>query len=661
MGKTLVICETRSIADAVSRALGGTFALEPAWLEGHDKVLTWTEGPLAALAAPEHYDASLERWQLEDLPIIPAQLVAVARTESEAARHQLEAIRTLARRRDIERLVNACAPGPAGELEFLLLRELVGADGLPVERAWLDCLTRPAVRAALADLRSGSELHAREDAVRARAEADWLVGVNGTRAATVRARALGGRVTLGRVLTPALAMLVRREREIEAFVPATAHVVDGAFEPVSGSARFRGRWFRGSETSLADAREGEAIAAKVRDGAGRIREISTHVEHLAAPAAYDLATLQRDAGSRLAFTARRTLAAAHECYEHALVGYPRDRSSDEGAIGAAQALRVAQPAHLPKELGDDARQIYDMLARRLRAASLPPAVLARTTVISEIEGERFRSHGSVVREAGWYAAYDEPPGDETAFEDPPAQELPELREGQDVRAPRCESAVRETRPPARFDDASLLAALGGAAGSETIERLLELGYATREARSLMPTAKGVQVIDLLGEHAIVRSEPLRSFEARLQQVASGAASREQVVGEIATFTRDLVEHLRTLPEERTRFPRRELGIVCPRCGEGTLIENRKGFGCSSWTSREEPGCGFVIWKSIAGRQIGEEIVRELVAKGRTRELTGFRSRAGRAFSASLALEPQAEQPVTFSFEPRRGATGRTRA
>ncbi|MDX6570563.1 MAG: topoisomerase, partial [Gaiellales bacterium] len=210
----LVICEERSIAHAISRALEGPFVSEPTQIVGPGVVLTWTEGRLAGLAEPEVYDASLETWRLDDLPVVPEQFQIVALAESEHAKEQLKAIRALVRRRDIERLVNACEPGPDGELTFSFVRELVDARDLPVERAWLSSLTREGIRAAFADLRPGDELRPLEDAARARAEADWLVGVNGTRAATVRARALGGRITLGRVLTPALATIVRRERRV---------------------------------------------------------------------------------------------------------------------------------------------------------------------------------------------------------------------------------------------------------------------------------------------------------------------------------------------------------------------------------------------------------------------------------------------------------------
>jgi DNA topoisomerase III len=190
----------------------------------------------------------------------------------------------------------------------------------------------------------------------------------------------------------------------------------------------------------------------------------------------------------------------------------------------------------------------------------------------------------------------------------------------------------------------------------TIERLIEVGYVIREGRSLRPTQKGMQVIELLGEHAITSPELTGAWEHRLLAMERGNEQRAVFMRDIVSFASELVEYLRELPPERTRFPRRDLEIVCPRCGLGTLIENRKGYGCSTWVSREEPGCGFVIWKTIAGKPIGEELVRELIEKGRTRELPGFRSRAGRPFRAALVLDPQAEQPVTLEFSrTRRGA------
>jgi DNA topoisomerase-3 len=700
MGKMLVLCERRSIADAISRALGGSFVSEPTQFEGRAHVITWAGGEIAGLADPEHYDPSLATWRIEDLPIVPEQFEVVARAESEPAKAQLKAIRALVRRSDSTRLVNACAPGREGELTFAYIRELVQAGDLPVERAWLSSLSRAAICQAFARLRPAGEQYPREAAARSRDEAEWLIGVNGSRAATVRARALGGRIEVGRVLTPTLAMLVRREREIEAFAPGSNHEVEAAFETGSGSARYLGRWMGAGEAATA-----AAVADRVRGAVACVRTFRHSEAPRRAPLLYDLVTLQRQAAQWLGFTPRRTLDAAQECYERAVLSYPgtasrylprelagelreitthvgRARAAyrepaghvealaelplarvvDDAKVGDQHALIPTNAAHVLSALGDDARSIYDLVARRFLAAFLPPATFDDTIVVTRIERDWFLSQARVPRDPGWYAAYDAPLR-EQAMTGAGAtdRELPELSEGMEVRCVRAEIRHSAASPRAYLDDASLLTAMLGATDATAIERLVEVGYVVRDGSALRPTPKGVQVIDLLEGHAITSPELLLPFTRRLLQMERGGEPREDFMRDMESFTRELVEHLRELPEERTHFPRRDLGIVCPRCGEGALIENRKGFGCSTWTSREAPGCGFVVWKSIAGRQITEEIVRELVAKGRTGELTGFRSRAGRAFSAALVLEPTAEQPVAFSFKPRRGATGRTRA
>jgi DNA topoisomerase-3 len=186
-----------------------------------------------------------------------------------------------------------------------------------------------------------------------------------------------------------------------------------------------------------------------------------------------------------------------------------------------------------------------------------------------------------------------------------------------------------------------------------IERLIDVGYIVRDGRRLQPTGKGIQVIDLLGEHELTSPSLTGDWEHRLLDIERAGGSREAFMKDIATFTEQTVAYLRDLPPEALRFQRRDLDIVCPRCGKGHLIENAKGFGCSTWQSAEEPGCGFVIWKSIGGKQLTEDIVRTLITEGKTKELTGFRSnRTGRPYRAMLVLDPKGERTVSFEFKPR---------
>ncbi len=658
-------------------------------LEGAHLVLAWTAGAPAELAGPEVYDAGHAAWELDALPIIPEPFALAPTREADAAR-QLEVLRAQVRRADVDRVVNACEPCADGARTFAWACELAQAGELLVERVLLESLARPAIRRAFADRAAAPVPDPAAESAISRAEADWLVGVNGTRAATVRARALGGRITIERLPIVVLALLVERERAIEAFAPETTYELEAAFEPRSGSARVLARGHAGDD---ADARR---LVSLVRGRVGVVRVLETHTEPRPAPTPFGLVELECQLAEWHGLSARRTVAAALECYDRAVLTHPRATGRPsvlDGAelgeiaarVGTASAryrdvaARIAElaPPVLPAErhlllptngphdlsrLGDDAGRVYDAVARRFLAAWLPPARLELTAARIEVEGVSFHAGGLVVLERGWYDAYD----DLSPADDPHAREPALLREGDELVCARVEPRARPSSPPERFGDGTLVAALGDAGLDSiaehpaAIERLIALGYVQRDAQRLRPTARGIQVIDLIGDHAITSPAEAGKLERRLLAVERGAESRAAVMSDVVARTRELVEHLRSLPEERTRFPRRDLGIVCPRCGDGTLIENRKGYGCSTWRAPDEPGCGFVIWKTIAGRSIDEEVVRELVERGRTRELTGFRSRAGRPFRAHLVLQAADERPVTFAFGPP-GATGRTRA
>src|SRR4051794_34392596 len=267
MAKTLIIAEKKSVAEDVAKAFGGSFDKQKTSLESDDYVITWAVGHLAELAEPEAYDKRFEKWRMADLPILPERFEVVPRAEG-SGKDQLAAIKKLVKRKDVERIVNACDAGREGELIFAYVMDVAGRPGVPVERAWFSSMTRQAIRDAFSHLRPGEELRPLEAAARSRAEADWVVGMNATRAATVKARSLGGVVSLGRVQTPTLAILVRREKEIQAFTPTAYWIVDAEFEP-DGRKTYRGRWFRGSDTRLLDGKDAEAVAARVNGQTGR--------------------------------------------------------------------------------------------------------------------------------------------------------------------------------------------------------------------------------------------------------------------------------------------------------------------------------------------------------------------------------------------------------
>jgi DNA topoisomerase-3 len=728
VAKTLIIAEKPSVARDLVNALPGKFTAHENFYESDDTVISFAVGHLLELVDPEIYDEKLKRWRMDDLPIVPDEFQIQPRDAK--AKKQLKLIRTLIERDDVDRIVNACDAGREGELIFAHIYESVfgtpekGARGgksvspalKPVERLWISSLTKQAIQEGFDKLRPGEEMLALEAAARSRAEADWLVGMNATRAATIRGRAwVGGVVSIGRVQTPTLAMIVRREREIQAFVPEPYWLVHATFDP-----RYEGLWFEGEETRLKDGKRADEIVDKVSAKDGVVESVERKQQSERAPLLYDLTSLQRDANRRFGFSARRTLQAAQSLYEDKkAITYPRTASRflsgdlvpqlkptaatlepipdyAEGArfvlaldelplsrvvndarVGDHHAIIPTDIEHELDRFSPDERRIFDLVARRFLAVFHPPARYERTTIVTLVEDERFRTRGKVTLEAGWRGVYgleaDADRQQQQQEEDAETTvELPKLQQGQAVRCVEAESEAKETRPPPRYTEATLLSAMEGAGKliddeelreamkesglgtpatrAETIETLIRREYIERVGKDLQATPKGLQVITMLEAHPLTSAELTGAWEKRLSDIEHGGGDREAFMREIEGFTRETVEQIAALDKEKLRPERVELG-PCPRCGAETgeiIRENSKAYGCTSWKSKDEPGCGFVIWKRVAGRTLTPELARQLLEEGRTKEVvSGFRSKAGKPFRARLVLN--SEGKVEFEF------------
>jgi DNA topoisomerase-3 len=712
--KTLVIAEKPSVGRDLARVLPGPFAKQEGFLEGPEHVITWAVGHLVQLAEPDEYDPKFKRWRMADLPIVPERFRLVVRDER--SKKQMSVVTKLLHREDIGDVINACDAGREGELIFAYLYEKA-ASKLPVRRLWLSSMTAQAMRDAFASLRPSAELHSLEQAARSRSEADWIVGMNATRAATIRLRSsFDGAVSLGRVQTPTLAILARREEEIRAFKPEPYWLVDAEFEPSQDAKRhYAGRFHAGSKPRLATEAEALAIVAACTNGGGEITKVEKRELVEKPPMLYDLTTLQREANTRFGFSARRTLGAAQRLYEeHKALTYPRTNSRfltsdmageivpiadllgarseyraaaeyvvsldvlplgrviDDSKVSDHHAIIPTRAEHPVDKMEPDDRRVYDLVVRRFLAAFHPDALLENTRVETTVAGHVFRTRGKVLLVPGWRGVYladeDEQPADGPADEDETReQQLPRLEQGEPSRVLEIESLSKETKPPRRYSDASLLGAMETAgklvddeelreamkdSGIGTpatraaiIERLIDVGYVERDGRSLVATEKGLNVIRLLGEHALTSPDLTGSWEQRLGRIERGEDSREQFMRDIAGFAKETVDVLdETLKD--VRIPRANLG-PCPVCGHD-IIENRKGYSC--W-SREDPGCGFVIWKAKASKTLPIAIARELITTGRTaRPVTGFRGRTGRSFRARLALMQNEEGRWRVEFD-----------
>src|SRR5271167_1378678 len=731
MSKTLVIAEKPSVGQDLARVLTGPFKKQEGWLEGPEEVITWAVGHLVQLAEPDAYDPKYKSWKMPDLPIVPEHFKLVVRDER--SRKQMSVVSKQLAREDIGEVVNACDAGREGELIFAYLYEQAKGKK-PVKRLWLNSMTNAAMKSALAALRPAQEFESLEEAARSRSEADWIVGMNATRAATIRLRSsFDGAVSLGRVQTPTLAIVARREEEIKAFTPEPYWLVDATFEAAGSERTYTGHFQSPANSPgntkgprIGTEQEALAIVEACRSRPGTITKLEKKEQREKAPMLYDLTTLQREANNRYGFSARRTLAAAQRLYEeHKALTYPRTNSRylttdmieeikpiaelvgarKEYAKGAQyvvsldvlplarvvndekvtdhHAIIPTRSEHNLEKMGSDDQRIYDMAVRRFLAVFHPEAVFENTkveTTVTAADGDAdraghvFRTRGKLLLVPGWRGVYDEVAAEargeapDRAEEDEETdQQLPRLVQDEPVMTREISDARKETKPPRRYSDASLLGAMETAgklvdddelreamkdSGIGTpatraaiIERLIQVGYVERDGRALVASEKGLNVVRLLNGHALTSPELTGSWEHRLGKIERGEDSRKDFMSDIAGFAQETVKELdETLKD--VRIPRAKLG-PCPVCGH-EIVENRKGYSC--W-AREDPGCGFVIWKAKAGKTLPLAIARELIKKGYTEQaVTGFRGRSGRSFRAHLALAQTDEGRWRVEFD-----------
>jgi DNA topoisomerase III len=547
------------------------------------------------------------------------------------------------------------------------------------------------------------------------------VGMNSTRAASIRLRAaFDSVVSLGRVQTPTLALVARREEEIRAFKPEPYWLVEADFA-ADAARTYSGRYLGGKRI---DEQLAAKIVADCRDQRGEITKLEKKEERERSQLLYDLTSLQRDANTRFGFSAKRTLGAAQKLYEqHKAITYPRSNSrwlssemvpeirptaelvgkNPEYAEGATyitalkelplgrvvndkkvedhHAIIPTKSAHDLARMREDERKIYDLVASRFLAIFHPDAVYERTRIETTVAEHVFRTSGRVLVEAGWRSVYGQEADSPDKSEDDSGgdQLLPKLELGEDVAVRRVESLHKETQPPRRFTEASLLGAMETAgkdiedvelrevmkdSGIGTpatraaiIERLISVNYIERERRALHATEKGVQVIRLLGEHQLTSPELTGQWEKRLELIAQGEECRSSFMNDIAGFAKQTVEKLDEL--KGMQIERANLG-PCPVC-EKDVVENRKGYSC--WSMRD-PGCGFVVWKKKAGKNLPASVVKELmeslrqsIARGdeppcgsTAKQITGFKGRSGRQFRAKLKIEQTADGKWRVEFD-----------
>ena len=676
------------MAQDIARALGTPEKHEGYLTVGSDTI-TWAYGHLVTLAAPEAYDPAWKTWAWTTLPMLPDKFQLQPIPKS--ADHLKQVLKLL---RQADRIVCATDGDREGELIFRYIYALAQVRK-PVDRLWLSENTASAIHKAFAAIRPLSTYDDLGAAAEARAQADWLVGLNATRAFTLRHGVPGqGALSVGRVQTPTLHLIVERDATIAHFQPMPYWQVMATFQAPVGE--YTGRWQAPTgdhPDRIPTEAQAQALVHKCPPGTpGTIQSVEQKNVTVHAPLLFSLNDLQKEANRRFGLTAQQTLDAAQSLYEQHLTSYPRtdarhlttdiaatvpDRVRGLGSAGSYQALvsQVPTPAN-PARLIDDKKvaqaghhaiiptgqapagtltapqtQIYDLIVRRFLSALCPDGTDARTRITTIAAGETFLTTGAAVVDPGWRTiTKDLPsPGDSDAEPDDDSGPIPAgLQTGDAVKITQTAPDAKHTKPPAKITDASLLAlmekhGLGTpATRARILEVLLAREYVHRDKKALISTEKGQHLLQVVPASA--QSPDLTGeWEARLEAIATGHENAADFLTGIREYTQKLIAQVQAQTPQIIGSA--SLG-ACPLCHHGVILSGKKGWGCSRW--RE--GCAFTIWKTVAGKKLTEAQAKTLLSGQPTAVLKGFKSKAGKAFDARLKLD---NGKVVFVFEKKK--------
>ncbi len=626
MSKSLVLAEKPSVAREIAKVLGCRQNGDGCIL-GDRYIVTWALGHLVTLAEPEAYGNQYKTWNLESLPMLPdkMQLVVIKETSK-----QFHAVQGLLKRADVTDIIIATDAGREGELVARWILIKAGCRK-PVKRLWISSQTDKAVREGFSSLKPGRDYENLYHSAQARAEADWLVGLNVTRALTCKHNA---QLSAGRVQTPTLALIVAREREIRSFVPQDYYTIRARFDGFSAMwAGTKG------ENRLKDRARAETIVAALSGKPGLVTEVSKQYKHKAPPAAYDLTELQRDANKKYAYSAKDTLSIMQSLYErHKLLTYPRTDSryiTDDivptlpdrlksVAVGPyaemARGLLQKRPlstrylvdnsrvsdhhAIIPTEepvflgqLTPEERNVYDLVVRRFLAVLSPAFEYEEIRLTVTIGGEHFHTKGKTVKSPGWKAAYGTTLADDEDDDEGGAQALPPLTQGTRLTVRACDIVNGKTKPPARYTEATLLSAMENpsqqvedrelrevlkttsglgtpATRADIIEKLFSAFYVERQGKDLVPTSKGMQLVDIVPPE-LKSAELTAQWEQQLALISKGKAGREAFLTEMRKYAAKQVgQVIASDAQYRHDNVSRE---KCPECGKMLLdVTGKKG-------------------------------------------------------------------------------------
>lgn len=690
MGKVLVIAEKPSVARDIAAVLkcgekGDGF------IGGENYIVSWAVGHLVTLCEPDDYDKSLKIWTAGSLPIIPEKMKLKA---VRGSKKQLDTLKKLMNAKDTDSIICATDSGREGELIFRYIYEYNKCKK-PFKRLWISSMTDAAIKEGFANLRDGKEYDNLYISAKCRSEADWLVGINATRAFTIKYNAL---LSIGRVQTPTLAMIVKRQNEIDNFVPTKY------YEVIADYGDFKGTWTDGKKnTKIDDKSAAEAIAYKVDGKTATVEDVVKTEKQILPPQLYDLTELQRDCNKIYGFSAKKTLDIAQSLYEkRKMITYPRTDSrylSDDmipkikvvlkrlkdAGIFADYASDLIDGEKLPvtkrivdnKKVTDhhaiipadnyykkdnltpDEKKVFGLIAIRFIAAFNRPYKYTATKITVLCEDELFISKGNTVTDEGWKRLYKEVYKNVKDNE----QILPDVKKDDTVMVKEAYTIEKETKPPLPYNEATLLTAMENA-GKNTddeqlkekmkeyglgtpatraaiIERLIEVGYIHRKGKALIPDIKGKQLISIVPEE--MRSPVTTGkWEKGLGSIAKGNMQAEKFMASINRYVYYLVGfaaeksaniQIEDTKKRKKRSQRAKSFGKCPICG-GDVLENSKAYYCAGWKN----GCKFTLWKNSLERYgvpMTDKLVKELLTDKTVKKIPVIKAQTGEKCTADI--------------------------
>ena len=697
----LVIAEKPSVSQALARVLSAG-ELEDGYLAGKDCIVSWCLGHLAEYVSPEFYDSRYEKWEFADLPIAPERWeLSVAKDKKK----QFAVLKKLLNRNDLDYVVNACDAGREGELIFKRVYDLSGSK-IPIKRLWISSMEDTAIQEGFSSLKDGKEYENLCEASVCRAKADWLIGMNATRAFTTK---YYKRLTVGRVQTPTLAMLVERQEAIDGFVKEAYYKVG-----------IEGDGIHAVSENIKDEAESIALAETCNGKPAVISKAEKIRKKNLPPKLYDLTTLQREANRFFGYTAQETLRDLQELYEARLVTYPRTDSQYITADMEQTALELLEllPDLLPflkgepigkdvgriinndkvsdhhallptkealeqdfEELSERQRNIFLLIGQRLAQAVSEECIYEETAVTVQCEGHEFSAKGKTKVQLGFKGIGDAfrnavqkgKSQDKNSADD--SVSIPEgLHEGMEMAEVRAESSRHYTVPPRAYSEDTLLAAMERAGNQDfeegtekkglgtpatrasILEKLVSSGYAKRNGRQILPTADGKELIAVLPDY-LKSAAMTAEWENKLLLMEKGQIDSRKFLQEITDLIDTMLEGCCAISgEEQNRFRQRESIGDCPVCGD-PVYEGKKNFYCSS---RE---CSFSLWKenrylSSMKKLVDKGMAVDLLEKGRTHVKDLYSQKTGRTFAADLLMDVE-DGCANFSLEfPKKKGKGK---